>query len=176
MLSLSTPLFLTSVEEKHSCDVIYLDFAKAFDTVPHYELLLKALVHGDHRSIVDVVQELPPWSPALCIHRWNLFAFILPVLSGVVQGSILGLLLFLFADDTKIVKSVMSFSDTYNLQEDLNDLNKWCHSWNMSLNVHKCVAVHFSTSSAAPNLMPYTAGDSDKNLGINHYNHICSKA
>jgi hypothetical protein len=34
------------VNEGHSVDVVYLDFTKAFDKVPHRRLLLKMKAHG----------------------------------------------------------------------------------------------------------------------------------
>ena len=35
-----------SVDSKQNVDTIYLDFAKAFDKVPHQRLLLKLRAHG----------------------------------------------------------------------------------------------------------------------------------
>ena len=37
----------TQILDKHGCvDVIYFDFMKAFDTVPHHRLLTKLKAHG----------------------------------------------------------------------------------------------------------------------------------
>ncbi len=43
-------------------DLVYLDFAKAFDSVNHRMLVDKMLMHGIYRSIVD-------WTPAFLSNR-----------------------------------------------------------------------------------------------------------
>ena len=146
---------------KHSVhtDVIYLDLSKAFDSVPHNELLVKL------------------WSSGITGHLWNWFRFYLtnrsqvvcinhqysdplPVLSGVPQGSILGPMLFItyindmsawahfskllfFADDTKCYKSIHNLSDSYLLQEDLNSLATWSSINHIYFNSSKTVLLRF---------------------------------
>ena len=74
------------VDDGSPVDVVYLDFQKAFDKVPHQRLLLKLKAHGN-----DVINWLEEW----LTHRrqravvdgelsnWK------SVLSGVPQGSVL---------------------------------------------------------------------------------------
>ena len=105
-------------------DVVYLDFQKAFDKVPHRKLLLKLKAHGRQRVIVD--GEISNWKY---------------VLSGVPQGSVLYTILFLIyikdledaisskilkiADDTKVFRKVTNDTDKQSLQDELAKLFKW---------------------------------------------------
>ena len=115
-------------------DIVYLDFAKAFDLVPRCRLIAKLKAHGvdgellrwmsswlkDRKHRVVVNGKLSAWAD---------------VLSGVPQGSILGPVLFSifindiddrvvpivdilskFADDTKVGKIISEDEDRQLLQ------------------------------------------------------------
>ena len=123
-----------------SYDILYLDFSKAFDKVPHQRLLSKVRAHGIDGKVYDWIKA---W---LCDRQqrvvvngtkseWG------QVISGVPQGSVLGPLLFLiyindldseissdvskFADDTKIGRLIRSESDVIALQADLDRMKEW---------------------------------------------------
>ena len=131
-------------------DVVYLDFAKAFDKVD-FNVLLKKL----HK--IGVRGKLHDWIKSFLTDR-TLYVVVngvmsLPclVLSGVAQGSVLGPLLFLimlididtnitgssvksFADDTRVLKTVYDISDI-NVQEgSLNQIYSWAKINNLEFN------------------------------------------
>ena len=148
------------VDEGHSVDLLYLDFAKAFDTVPHVRLISKVRAHGIDGNIAEWIKQwltnrkqrvvlngkASPWSN---------------VLSGVPQGSVLGPCLFLiyindidsaidstfvlmmkFADDTKIAAIVETSVDCRKLQDQINNLFKWSQKWQAGFNIDKCKVMH----------------------------------
>jgi hypothetical protein len=121
-------------------DVLYLDMSKASDKVSHAKLLHRLREFGFGGSILK-------WFGSYLTNRYQQTTVHgatsrpLPVTSGVPQGSILGPLLFLlyvnrlsnsvtnsriaiFADDTKIFKTINSISDASTLQNDLSNFQE----------------------------------------------------
>ena len=138
-------------------DIIYSDFQKAFDKVPHQRLLLKLKAHGIGDSITDWIEQwLTDRKQRVVVDgevsNWK------SVLSGVPQGSVLGPILFLiyindlddsitsnvlkFADDTKLFRKVNTDVDKQHLQNDLDRLVKWSEKWQMLFNFGKCKCLH----------------------------------
>ena len=97
-------------------DVVYLDFQKAFDTVPHKRLMVKLKAYGITGVILNWINVFLYGRTQRVIVN-SIASRKEMVLSGVPQGSILGPLLFvlyinglpgtlvcpcmMFADDTK---------------------------------------------------------------------------
>ena len=146
-------------------DVVYLDFKKAFDSVAHNELLVKLWCFGITGNIWNWFKAYLT-SRKQCVHLNNVMSDLLPVISGVPQGSVLGPILFLvfvndisdsalsskvvlFADDTKCFKAVHSSLDSHSLQLDLHRLSLWSQRWKLYFNEQKCVSIRFCPGSPA---------------------------
>ena len=134
-------------------DIIYLDFQKAFDKVPHQRLLLKLKAHGIGDSITDWIEQ---W---LTDRRQRV----------VVDGEVSNWK-SVFADDTKLFRKVNTDGDKQHLQNDLDRLVKWTEKWQMLLNFGKCKCLHTGHRNLNVN---YKMGDTvlgttvkEKDLGV----------
>ena len=134
-------------------DVIIMDFAKAFDKVPHRRLWYKLDYYGIRGSTHK-------WITSWLSGRFQKVVLDgqasdpVPVLSGVPQGSVLGPVLFLifindlpenirssvrrFADDCVLYRNIESPTDCQILQDNLNSLAQSEADWQMKFNVAKC--------------------------------------
>jgi len=83
-----------AVDSGKPVDVMYLDFQKAFDKVPHARLLNKLLAHGISGKILQWIGEWLKGRQQRVVLNGNVSSS-LYVIRGVPQRSILGPLLFL---------------------------------------------------------------------------------
>ena len=85
-------LFLSSIfnsfDQRSQTDCIYLDLHKAFDTVPHNELLFKLWSIGITGNLWELFRSYLSFR-SQCVSINGILSDNLPVISGVPQGSIL---------------------------------------------------------------------------------------
>jgi len=175
-----------SLDEGNSVDVIFLDFAKAFDSVPHLRLLKKLEGYGVQGSVLGWITDFlknrkQRVSVGGSTSSWT------DVLSGIPQGSVLGPVLFIcfvndmpeqvdnlirmFADDTKIFAKTNTVEQHESLQKDLTSLQNWAEDWQLRFNAEKCKVMHLGGKN---NRHSYEMQSSDGN-SIRLVNTTCEK-
>ena len=193
------------IEEGDTFDVIYLDFKKAFDQVPHLRLLKKMESYGItgnvHKWISNFLSNRQQWVRVgkACSSKAD-------VLSGIPQGSILGPVLFtifindlpdcvqsyckVFADDTKIYNKT---SKNIELQQDVDNLQAWSQNWCLFFNSLKCKVLHGGRNNSETDFFMEGVGgkakiqkcETEKDLGVifdtrldfnAHINSVINKA
>ena len=136
-------------------EIIYTDFAKAFDSVLHHRLLhkmksigiigrtenwIKAFLSGRTQR-VRVEDELSSWKsvrsrmPQRAVLGPTLF--VINVMPDVVRS-----MCQLFADDAKIFRSIKSLNDNKAIQDNINNLTEWSARSQLPFNVTKCKSLH----------------------------------
>ena len=152
------------LDEGGAIDAIYTAFMKAFDKVLHKRLINKLKSYrisdqtclwirnflSNRKQRVEVNGELSQW------HN---------VTSGIPQGSVLGPILFvvfindlpdcvdsevfMFADDTKLYRTIAHQSDIQTVQNDINNLFNWSEKWLLCFHLDKCKVLPITTKHSS---------------------------
>jgi len=137
--------------------IIYVDFSKAFDVVSHEKLFIRLQSYKIGGTVLLWLQHF------FCgrTHQTKIgdsLSDMLFLLSGVIQGSAVGPLMFLifinelisllenhgikvklFADDVKL------YQDIIKLQSALDTLSDWAATWQLSISVEKCCILNIGS-------------------------------
>ncbi|MES9879786.1 MAG: reverse transcriptase domain-containing protein [Sedimenticola sp.] len=138
-------------------DVIYLDFCKAFDKVPHQRLLLKLKSYGITGNLYNWIQDFLIGRTQRVVLNGKMSEW-RNVNSGIPQGSVLGPILFLvyindfpdcttcliklFAADSKLYSKVNTPAQAESLQQNLFLAEDRANKWQMFFNAKICKQLH----------------------------------
>ena len=190
----SNDFILNAMDNKKLTASVFLDMSKAFDSLNH-DLLIKKLRH------IGLSSQVILWFQSYLSFRYqrvrinSSLSDLLPVSTGVPQGSILGPLLFSvyvndlplslkkcevdsYVDDTKMYLSFnvkdkdISITD---LQQDLTSIRNWCFNNSLLINPDKTKLIVFGTKQMLSRLDDFklsllgkelTPCDSVRDLGV----------
>ena len=196
----------SSINQSKCLDLVYLDLAKAFDSVSHTKLLHKLRAYGIGSHLLGWIEQYL-LNRVQCVKLGSAVSKFCEVKSGVPQGSVLGPTLFLifvndlpekitqgsnvfmYADDTKLFNTFNRDNQTLTLQNDLDSVSAWMEEWQLKLNADKCKIVHIGYGNQKHdytiNGNIVTKSECEKDLGVHisndmkfsvHCSKICSKA
>ena len=158
-------LISQAIEQGYPIDIIFLDFAKAFDTVAHKRPGLRLFSYGFLNKLLNWIKAFISNRLQRVVLGDNISEWI-RVLSGVPQGSVLGALLFtifindlilnlpvscnckLYADDTKLLSIIKCKNDCENLQIAIDKLVDWSKKWLLKFNIEKCKVMHIGNNNS----------------------------
>ena len=143
-------------------DILFLDYSKAFDSVPHRRLVRQVEsfgINGEALSWIDAFLS----DRRQQVRANGALSDFKPVKSGVPQGSILGPVLFtlyvndipaqlkslisMYADDTKVYTALVSESSLTSLKSDLRTLETWAKTMQMKFHPEKCKVMHLGRTN-----------------------------
>lgn len=149
-----------------TCDVIYLDFSKAFDSVPHKKLLYILQHLKLNSSTLNWITHFLSNRTQQTIVDGSLSKSA-GVVSGVPQGSVLGPLLFIIFLEI-LIRKLSEIEDVYvyvyaddiklfscnpiNLQQSLNVVENWSSIWQLSIQPTKSEMITLRRNTQNNNL------------------------
>ena len=159
-------MLLKNLDENKVTCTIFLDLAKAFDTVNHGILLLKMEKYGIRGKALSLLKSYLQ-NRQHSVKLNNVKSSILTLNIGVPQGSVLGPLLFLlfindlpnfsnfnvklFADDTFLSLESKSYKDLQkNVNEEMISISRWLTINKLTLNISKTKYMVISNKKKPP--------------------------
>ena len=132
---------------------IFLDLTKAFDTLDHNILLDKLMFYGIKNNALKLFTNYLAYRKQYVFEKDDK-SNLLPIKTGVPQGSILGPLLFLiyvndfhfasniftfilYADDTTLLARLRDFDNNNSIKDHLAEISNWLILNKLSLNSQK---------------------------------------
>ena len=156
--------FISNNLNKLNCvDGVYTDLSKAFDTISHKKLILKLQAYGIQGPLLNWIKSFLT-DRKQSVHINSALSSFKTCISGVPQGSVLSPIIFilyindlpdcikhsqifLYADDAKLLKSITCRLDCILLEQDLDAVVAWCLTWQLSLNITKCLYIRFGLAN-----------------------------
>lgn len=177
--------FITnSLSKGNAVDVVFMDFAKAFDAV--HKLSAYGIIGHTLKWLESFLKN--------CRQKVVLAEFSSEwkeVRSGIPQGYVLGPILFiiyindmpellksvnkLYAYDTKLLAEIKNIDNINVLQNDTNKIAKWSQTWLLYSNESKCKVMHlgksnkhhnYTISSIANEIISICSTNDVKDLGV----------
>ena len=159
-----------SLKNKKLIDIVYLDFKKAFDSLVHSKIITKLSAYGiEHELLAWIHAFLTGRSQRVIVE--NALSKPIDVGSGVVQGSVLGPLIFIlfindivecldadevnhtscciFADDLKLYSSYVATDDSSPMSKTIKNIEIWANQWQLSINPDKSLVMHVGSKLPA---------------------------
>ncbi|XP_040076497.1 uncharacterized protein LOC115314129 [Ixodes scapularis] len=118
-----------SLDNSTPCELVQLDFTKAFDKV-------------DHQLLITKLESTGIEGPLL---RW-LSNFILQRQQSVIDSATI-----MYADDLTLLQPIQSQEDYKQLQQDLDHIQAWTIRNKLPLSASKSATIHFTTKRKAQN-------------------------
>jgi len=161
---------------KSRTDVAYIDFCRVFDKISHNKLLHKLRSYGIGESLLAFISDFLS-GRCQCTRVGSCLSDTVPVISGIIQGSCLGPLLFIifandlcdvlsdaciakiYADDVKLYNVIETADDAAILQHNLDNLPVWAEKWQLEISIHKCFILPIGGTGMEIDDANYKIGD-----------------
>ena len=176
------------LQDKNAVTIVYIDFRKDFDSVSHAKLIARLKFYGIRGDLLNWLKEYLR-DRTHCTRIGEFYSNTAPLLSGVIQGSIIGPLMFLcfinelielldkigikikvFADDVKLYARIVSSIDVALLQKAIDVLAVWACAWQLEISIDKCYTLNLATVCCDTTLNinghPLPVVESCRDLGV----------